>query len=157
MVNCKIEGEFTGKVVKAEYVADRFKEGDLDLKLSFIANDDQQGKTYLSLSTDYVQKGVNAGRREIDVTIETLAKLGINNDLSNIDTLINKDVALYGSTNAKGYYNVYLQSKTEKIVDKNIVSNRLAALLGSAPTTAAAPAPAPQNTQAVDGDDKIPF
>jgi hypothetical protein len=153
MANCKIEGEFTGKVVKTEYVADRFKEGDLDLKLSFVAND-EQGKTYLSLSTDYIQKGVNAGRREIDVRVETLAKLGINNDLSNIETLINKDVALYGSVNAKGYYNVYLQSKTEKIVDKNIVSNRLAALLGSAPTTAAAPAPVNPPTS---GSDEIPF
>ena len=152
MANCKIEGEFTGKITKTEYIADRFKDGDLDLKLSFVTDNGEYGKTYLSLSTDYVQKGVNAGRREIDVTIETLGKFGINNDLSNIDELVGHEVNLYGAVNTKGYYNVYLQTKTEKIVDKNIVNNRLAALLGTTPTTAPATTPTPANP-----GDEIPF
>lgn len=137
IVNTKKEGQFTGKVTKVGFIEHRFAEGEMEIAIDFITEENEDGKIYLDLSNKIITAGNNAGKKQSDASLETLTAIGIdlaNQGASAITTLEGQMISVFGKVNGSGYLNFYLN--TRKPETAMLLSNADAKLksLFAAPT-----------------------
>ena len=126
------EGNFSGVIKDAKIIQHRFKpETGYEVKIEAVTEDMKIASVYLDMREDYVSAGAKKGQRSIDVSMETLDKIGLaNHDLSKVKDLRGKPISLYAKRNDKGNLNVYISSHEETEVDPAKAAKELAALLG---------------------------
>jgi len=126
------EGNFSAVIKEAKIIQRRFKpETGYEVKIEAVTEDMKIASVYLDMREDYISSGAKKGQRSIDVSMETLDKIGLENrDLSRVKDLRGKPISLYAKRNDKGNLNVYISSYEETEVDPAKAAKELAALLG---------------------------
>lgn len=145
----KREGKFGAKIVAAEVISHRFAQDDdaMEVRLDFEALDTAEcDKSYLDFSTDYVTAGSNQGRKQYEVAMETLAKLGCDvsgGNFAELEKLEGREIVVFGKVNDKGYYNYYVNTeRPEKKLDRAAAAAKFKALFDD-PKPSADDAPKP--------------
>jgi hypothetical protein len=126
------EGSFSGVIKEAKIIEHRFKIGSgYEVKIEAVTSDMQTASMYFDMRDEYVSAGKRKGERQIDVSMDTLEKLGLENkDLSKVKELRGKPISFYSKRNDKNYLNFYISSHEETEVDPAKAAKELAALLG---------------------------
>jgi hypothetical protein len=155
------EGNFTAKVICADVIEHRFKPEDPDafeVRIKF-ETDTAAGAVYLPITDGYIAKGKHAGAREMDISFNDLAALGVSEggrNLGGLDVLKGKTIQVYAKRNDKGTMTCYLSSAREdKPLDVAAAAARLARLTGAAPR--AQPAAAQKAAASLEESGEIPF
>lgn len=153
---CEKEGQFAGGIRQIDIIEHRFREpgsGNYEIRIDFITEDYKQGKIYLDLSQDYIQVGNNSGKKNYEVSAETLSHFGVNLADANFPTQLKamegQKITVFGKSNQKGYLNFYLNTnKPEVSANPQEAASKIASLFGNSapqPQQNLGQSPQPQN------------
>jgi hypothetical protein len=125
------EGQYHCKISRVQIVEGRFENAPDRQEIEItVSNGQESGQWYGSLSGDYIQAGNNAGKMEIQRTLETINEIhAIGSDLTRLDELLGKEVEANAKKNKNGYMVVYLGGRAAKQVDPRIAMQKMNALL----------------------------
>jgi len=149
-MSCQKEGEFSATIISAQFIESRFKDGEHEICIDFKDDADQSdGKIYMDLSSEVVQSGNNIGKRQVDITLETLRAFNVDlptQGANAINNLIHQKISVYGKKNTKGYLHFYLNTRRPDVVaNPAAVDQKLQSLFGGQPANPPAQQ-APQQT-----------
>jgi len=130
---CQIEGNFIAVVRSASFIEHRFDQGEMEAAIEFVDEQENTGKIYFDFSNKIITGGNSAGRKQVEVSMETLGKIGVNlsQGAGAIKSLEGGNINVNGYRNDKGYLNFYVAtSKPETKIEEQAVNNKLQALFG---------------------------
>ena len=105
------------------------------------------------LSDDLVERGNDAGRKQIDVSVELLEANGMTNGSpENIENCLGKKTTIYVTERDDGDFRYYLNTPPKSIAPSE-VAKKIAAMRGEKNM----PAPVDEPDDEPDDDDNLPF
>jgi hypothetical protein len=127
----KEEGQYHCKITRVQIIEGRFDNAPDRQEVEITVSDGQEsGQWHGSLAGDYIQSGNNAGKMEIQRTLEIINEIApIGSDLTRLEELLGKEVEASAKKNKNGYMVIYLGGRTAKPVDPRAAMAKMNALL----------------------------